>query len=1123
MPKNNKISSSNKQQQPAFENAALAFVYKSLNRDPNKRKIKPVESILSMDDDLGDSESDDSDYNPPGNVDDDDVEIDSDDGDGDQQQMNSDGDSSSSSSSNETDDSDSDDDDDDSDEDGESSSEDDDEEDDENINGSKLKTKNKLLNQSSSKLSPKSSQRDHHATNSNSQSTNDIEMANNYRKILICSVCLGEQSLADDELVECDACGITVHELCYGIQADDTESIHSNASSASTEPWFCDPCKAGVKQPLCELCPTQGGIYKITDNGRWVHMVCALYTQGVTFADPEKFRGPNLSHIQFNHWGSKICMLCEDENFAQTGVCIRCDAGFCKTNFHVTCAQRQGLLTEIRSTEPGEMLDPYIAYCRLHSERQMAKKKRQNYLALLARHRYLLKQQHSNRRIEDSITNGRTLNKLFIQREKFRRNFQSIGNTQNVLTKRTPRLLDASPSAMRRLMNRCELAGFSIGRESFLIQEEMNDICRKWYIPPAFSIEYVSYYHDRNRRVAKMQEQSHELIEENKRLNDIEAKQFAKYNKLLKKHEQLKTSNELLRQKIRRYLAALSWFRPPPPQSSKTANLINDEMRRIKLLKIGQQIMSLPEMLNTNDEQQQQQQQNSNGLANANDNGANTSSTALNKSFNGKNSSASGSKSSKSITTTNIVNEFQMKKCATCKKSKEPHMMALCDSCNLYYHLHCLDPPLRRMPKKTRFGGWQCSNCTENEEQQTNDDVIEIDDDDNEDVVDQQANNKCNGTMSTSTNDDSMADTSQQQSSSTTKNNMVKKTRRGLRENPKMVTKYADYDESSNPALSSSNRKRQNKKRSILSPPPSQSISASPSPVAAAAAVVENSSSSNSINNSIRRGRKYKPPPPPSNTLESSSSSPVPTTIIPVAKATTPTTVTKCSASHQNSSPSSTKSLLSSQSTTTSIAAIPSTTTITTTPTTVTVGRKRKQTEASSILLNTSNSSNNIVDQSKSVKKTRQHDGRLCNKNEKSKQQQQVIVKKEIIDTNDNVVSSDSSSIEQSALTIDDNPCRNSNETTIPQPTTAATIAATVDDISTVLNDIILLEEEEAQNQQQQQKQQQRQPKIKQEIDTTTITVKDEMVDDVKEEPDDFLDETTKPNSTEFNDDEDYD
>ncbi|OTF78499.1 hypothetical protein BLA29_014157, partial [Euroglyphus maynei] len=88
-----------------------------------------------------------------------------------------------------------------------------------------------------------------------------------------------------------------------------------------------------------------------------------------------------------------------------------------------------------------------------------------------------------------------------------------------------------------------------------------------------------------------------------------------------------------------------------------------------------------------------------------------------------------------------------MKNCATCKKSNEPHMMALCDSCNLYYHLHCLDPPLRRMPKKTRFGGWQCSNCTENEEQ-TNDE-LDPDGDDN-DVVD----NQCNGTIS---NDDSNA------------------------------------------------------------------------------------------------------------------------------------------------------------------------------------------------------------------------------------------------------------------------------------------------------------------------------------------------------------------------------
>ena len=40
-------------------------------------------------------------------------------------------------------------------------------------------------------------------------------------------------------------------------------------SSASTEPWFCDACKAGV-QPTCELCPSLTGIFKETDAGRFV-------------------------------------------------------------------------------------------------------------------------------------------------------------------------------------------------------------------------------------------------------------------------------------------------------------------------------------------------------------------------------------------------------------------------------------------------------------------------------------------------------------------------------------------------------------------------------------------------------------------------------------------------------------------------------------------------------------------------------------------------------------------------------------------------------------------------------------------------------------------------------------
>ena len=69
----------------------------------------------------------------------------------------------------------------------------------------------------------------------------------------------------DDEIVECDGCGVTVHEGCYGVV--DTQSIASTESSASTEPWFCDACKAGVK-PSCILCPNTSGIFKETDTGQ---------------------------------------------------------------------------------------------------------------------------------------------------------------------------------------------------------------------------------------------------------------------------------------------------------------------------------------------------------------------------------------------------------------------------------------------------------------------------------------------------------------------------------------------------------------------------------------------------------------------------------------------------------------------------------------------------------------------------------------------------------------------------------------------------------------------------------------------------------------------------------------
>lgn len=237
-----------------------------VNRGPTKRKIKPVASILnSFTADIGDSESDDSDYNPP-NMEDDDIEIESDAEKGENKQEegenddhskkngnakgsskssksskngNSDGLGSGSSNSSSDSDSDS----------SSSGSE---------SSGNSSSSSSKTDSEKKKKKAKESFEAE--GTNNQPQVTTTAnesisqppqkKLSSNFDKIRICSVCLGDISRNYDEIVECDACGISVHELCYGITADDAESIHSDASSASTEPWFCDPCKAGVRSPV---------------------------------------------------------------------------------------------------------------------------------------------------------------------------------------------------------------------------------------------------------------------------------------------------------------------------------------------------------------------------------------------------------------------------------------------------------------------------------------------------------------------------------------------------------------------------------------------------------------------------------------------------------------------------------------------------------------------------------------------------------------------------------------------------------------------------------------------------------------------------------------------------------
>ncbi|RXM30424.1 PHD finger protein 14 [Acipenser ruthenus] len=294
--------------------------------------------------------------------------------------------------------------------------------------------------------------------------------------ILICCMCLGDNSEDVDEKIQCDNCGVTVHKGCYGVDGE-SDSIMSSASENSTEPWFCDACRNGVT-PSCELCPNQDGIFKEVDAGRWVHVVCALYVPGVAFGDIDKLRPVTLTELNYSKFGAKECSFCEDPRFARPGVCISCDAGMCRSYFHVTCAQREGLLFEAAAEE-----------ARITTRLQQYRAKTE-----LAR-------------------NARP--QAWVPREKL------------------PRPLTSSASAISKLMRKAELMGIST--DIFPVDTSDTSASvdgRRKHKQPALSADFVNYYLERNMRMIQIQDNIAYQNNLKDKLENEQEKHHIEYNKV---------------------------------------------------------------------------------------------------------------------------------------------------------------------------------------------------------------------------------------------------------------------------------------------------------------------------------------------------------------------------------------------------------------------------------------------------------------------------------------------------------------------------------------------------------------------------------------------------------------
>ncbi|CAG9807760.1 unnamed protein product [Chironomus riparius] len=506
----------------------------------------------------------------------------------------------------------------------------------------------------------------------------------------ICCACLGDRSDDTNEIVECDGCKITVHEGCYGIS--DSISISSTVSSCSTEPWFCDPCKATIKDPDCELCPNKGGIFKETDCGKWVHLVCALYVPGVAFGEVDQLSSVTLFEMQYNKWGAKTCSLCEDDHFARTGVCIGCDAGMCKSYFHVTCAQREGLLSEAHHDEV-DQADPFYAHCRVHSDKFLIKNRKKNFNALLVQ----MKRYENEVGIVRSDKTPEELER--IERKLKKHRIKYAANKLNrpepwVPTQKMPRSLITSASAVKKLRKKAEI--MEIDTVALEFQEaqiaSLKDIRKKWHISPSFTTEFVGYYLDRSIRLKEMKTNLEQQVELNKTLLNQQSILRVKYDDVIKVNQDVQHKQKDLLSEIEIIHNAILTICP-----NKQLQIVENIGKALPNMRIN---TISPALSSTPPPQMLTSRTMSVPTAAALKQGVGFPLNNLRKDDTGR-----------ILSTQCITNDDLLNECGICKKCNDQHLLAKCDTCHLYYHLGCLNPPLTRHPKKSKLYAWQCSEC----------------------------------------------------------------------------------------------------------------------------------------------------------------------------------------------------------------------------------------------------------------------------------------------------------------------------------------------------------------------------------------------------------------------------
>ncbi|KAK7020204.1 hypothetical protein VNI00_017817 [Paramarasmius palmivorus] len=176
-----------------------------------------------------------------------------------------------------------------------------------------------------------------------------------------CAICDDSEGENSNAIVFCDGCNLAVHQDCYGVPY------------IPEGQWLCRKCTVSPENPVsCVLCPNEGGAFKQTVSGDWVHLLCAIWIPETRVAN-EVFMEPvtGVEKISKQRWKLK-CSLCD----VREGACIQCAKTSCFLAFHPTCARKDKLLLPMKNAQGAEPL-ALTCYCERHlpTEQQEAREK----------------------------------------------------------------------------------------------------------------------------------------------------------------------------------------------------------------------------------------------------------------------------------------------------------------------------------------------------------------------------------------------------------------------------------------------------------------------------------------------------------------------------------------------------------------------------------------------------------------------------------------------------------------------------------------------------------------------------------------------------------------------------